>query len=284
MPSTRLIKHEAVPKCDSYEVRCPDGRRSRFLLGQRCRPPYEARADDQRPGARRGQGVCPWPRATDDLGGTADTGSSVNSHHPHDLEAEMHQSEPGQVKIGSLGMGTLPFAALSSCIPPSKGCGVRPRCTFAPRTGVFHSGSVMKQFSMPYFRERSMVLWSFPFLIFLSGCSAKPECDSPETRNAVLQTILNDHNNPLVKYAARNSTTAKSSDASLESEKSKQRPLYLLGEKIVTTSTSEDKRTLTCSGPISVTVGDTKASKEVQFTVQQSPDGKLSVSVAPFQF
>jgi hypothetical protein len=62
----------------------------------------------------------------------------------------------------------------------------------------------------------------------------------------VLQTILDDHNNPLVKYAAKNSTTAKSSDASSESEKSKERPLYLLGEKIITTSTSEDKRTLTC--------------------------------------
>jgi hypothetical protein len=137
---------------------------------------------------------------------------------------------------------------------------------------------------MPHFHERSIIFWSLPFLVFLSGCSAKPECDSPETRNAVLQTILDDHNNPLVKYAAKNSTTAKSSDASSESEKSKEPPLYLLGEKIITTSTSEDKRTLTCSGRISVTVGDTKASKEVQFTVQQTPDGKLSVSVAPFQF
>jgi hypothetical protein len=62
---------------------------------------------------------------------------------------------------------------------------------------------------------------------------------------------------------------AKSSGAASEAEK--QKPLYLLGEKIVTTSTSEDKRTLTCRGSISVTVGDTKASKEVNFSVQQSP-------------
>jgi len=62
------------------------------------------------------------------------------------------------------------------------------------------------------------------------------------------------------------------------------KPLYLLGEKIVTTSTSADKRTLKCSGSISVTVGDTKASKEVNFTVQQSSDGKIDVSVDPFQF
>jgi len=135
---------------------------------------------------------------------------------------------------------------------------------------------------MPYFRKRPIVFWCFPFLILLSGCEAKPECDSFETRNAVLQAISDDHNNALGKYAAKNSTMA--SDASSEAEKSRQQPLYFLGEKIVTTSTSEDKRTLKCSGAISVTVGDTKASKEVNFTVQRSSDGKISVSVAPFQF
>jgi hypothetical protein len=41
---------------------------------------------------------------------------------------------------------------------------------------------------------------------------------------------------------------------------------------------------LECSGSISVTVGNTKASKELNFTVQQSLDGKITVSVAPFQF
>ena len=137
---------------------------------------------------------------------------------------------------------------------------------------------------MPYFCKRSIVFWSFLFLIFLSGCSAKPECDSSETRLAVLQTVSDDHNNALAKYAAKNPNMAKSSDASSEAEKSKERPLYLLGEKIVTTSTSEDKRTLKCTGAISVTVGGTKASKEIEFTVQQSPDGKISVSIAPFQF
>jgi hypothetical protein len=137
---------------------------------------------------------------------------------------------------------------------------------------------------MPYFHKRPIVFWSFPFLVFLSGCEAKPECDSFETRNAVLQTVSDDHNNALVKYAAKNSNVAKSSDANLEAETSKQQPSYVLGEKIVTTSTGENKRTLKCSGSMSVTVGDTKASKEVNFTVQQSSDGKISVSVAPFQF
>src|SRR3984957_11910990 len=135
---------------------------------------------------------------------------------------------------------------------------------------------------MPYFRKRPIGFWSFPFLILLSGCEAKPECDSFETRNAVLQTVSDDHNNALGKYAAKNSTVA--SETNSEAEKSRQQPLYLLGEKIVTTSTSEDKRTLKCSGSLSVTIGDTKASKEVNFTVQRSPDSKISVSVAPFQF
>ena len=135
---------------------------------------------------------------------------------------------------------------------------------------------------MLYFRELPLVFWSFPVLILLSGCDPKPECDTFETRNAVLHAVSDDHNNALGKYAAKNSTTA--SDASSEAEKSRQQPLYLLGEKIVTSSTSGDKRTLKCSGSMSVTVGDTKASKEVVFTVQQLPDGKITVSVDPFQF
>jgi hypothetical protein len=136
---------------------------------------------------------------------------------------------------------------------------------------------------MPHFRRRPTVFWSLPFLIFLGGCDAKPACDSFETRNAVLKTVSEDHKNALAEYAAKSSNLAKSSDANSEAEKSKQQPLYVLGEKIVTTSTSKDKRTLKCSGSISATVGDTKAAKEVNFTVQQS-DGKIAVSVEPFQF
>ncbi|WP_162137419.1 hypothetical protein [Bradyrhizobium sp. YR681] len=115
-----------------------------------------------------------------------------------------------------------------------------------------------------------------PVIIFLGGCDAKPECDSPETRKAVLDAVSDDHRNPLVDFAAKNSTAK----ASLESKK----PLYLLGEKIVTSSSSNGKRTLQCSGAISVAVGDVKASKEIEFSVQKSKDGKLSVAVTPFQF
>src|SRR5277367_4195208 len=133
---------------------------------------------------------------------------------------------------------------------------------------------------MPYFRGRPSIVWGFPFLILLGGCGAKPECDTFETRNAVLKIVSDDHSNHLATYAAKKSTENKDGEQPNENEK----PLYTLGEKIVTTSTSADKRTLKCSGSISVTVGDTKASKEVDFTVQRASDGKITVSVAPFQF
>ena len=137
---------------------------------------------------------------------------------------------------------------------------------------------------MKYLPERLAAFCGLAFLSVLGGCSAgKPECDSIETRNAVLQIVSNDSNNPLAKYAAENPNAAKLGDGSPEAEKSNQ-PVYLLGEKIVTTSTSADKRTLKCSGAISATVGGTRASKDVNFTVQQAPDGKISVSVDPFRF
>ena len=134
---------------------------------------------------------------------------------------------------------------------------------------------------MPHFSNRLLVLCSLPIIMALAGCDPKPECDSPETRKAILDIVSDDHRNPLVEFAARNSTAKNSTaKASLEDNK----PLYLLGEKIVTTSSSNQKRTLQCSGAISVTVGDVKASKEIEFSVQKAVDGKLSVSVTPFQF
>ena len=127
------------------------------------------------------------------------------------------------------------------------------------------------EFSFPNFSQRLRRQTGVRFF-------RNPECRAPDR--------FERHNNALVEYAAKNPSMAKSSDASSEAEKSKRQPLYLLGEKIVTTSASENenKRTLKCSGSMSVTVGDTKASKEINFTVQQSSDGKITVSVAPFQF
>jgi hypothetical protein len=138
-------------------------------------------------------------------------------------------------------------------------------------------------------RRNRLIVWSFLVLIFSSGCSAKPECDSIETRKAVLQFVLDDRNNPLLDYAAKNSNPDKdlpkpNSDAAKSKSVESAKPLYQLGQKIVTTSTSKDKLTLKCSGGLSVAVGELTATKEVNFQVQRSSDGTLSVSVEPFQF
>jgi len=90
-------------------------------------------------------------------------------------------------------------------------------------------------------------------------------------------------------YATKNSnanegSTSPTSDADKAKSIESAKPLYQLGQKIVTASTSKDKLTLKCSGELSVAVGDLMATKEVNFQVQQSADGKLSVSVEPFQF
>lgn len=135
---------------------------------------------------------------------------------------------------------------------------------------------------MLHFESQSLAYLFIPVLLCLGGCEPKVECESPETRKAVLQTIADDHANRLATYTAKNSNVAKEAEKAPQSDTAK--PLYLLGEKIVTTSTSKDKRSLNCSGAISAIVGNTKATKEVTFTVQRASDGKLSVSVDPFQF
>ena len=133
-----------------------------------------------------------------------------------------------------------------------------------------------------HFCRRGSILWAFPVLFLLGGCEAKPECDSAETRSAVLEAVENDHTNTLGEYAANHSTTA--SDKSEKADASRRQPIYVLGDQLFTMSTSDHKQTLKCSGALSVTVGDTKATKEVDFTVQRSADGKLAISVEPFQF
>jgi hypothetical protein len=137
---------------------------------------------------------------------------------------------------------------------------------------------------MPYFRSRSLVSWTVAFLFVPGVCIAAPECDSIETRKAVLDFVSGDGSNPLVTYAAKNSTAGQASAAGESQTSKSERPLYQLGQKIVTTSTSNDKLTVKCSGGISAAVDDIKATKEVTFTVQQSSDGKISVSVDPFKF
>jgi hypothetical protein len=120
--------------------------------------------------------------------------------------------------------------------------------------------------------QKLLLIFHVALLALLGGCETKPECDSIETRTAVLQAINDDHRNPLGNFAAEKNTAKR------------EKPMYQLGQQIVTRSAGADKRTLKCSGALSATVGDTKGTKEVTFTVQKSSDGKVSVSVDPFQF
>ena len=109
---------------------------------------------------------------------------------------------------------------------------------------------------MPGYFRRFLACWPLGLFVYGSGCSSQPECDSSETRSAVLQFILEDRNNPLLDYAARNSNSK-----SVESTK----PLYQLGQRMVTASTTRDKRTLKCSGALSVAVGDPQGNEGSQF-------------------
>ena len=134
--------------------------------------------------------------------------------------------------------------------------------------------------------SRSFACWTLPLLIFSSGAWAKPACDSIETRKAVLQYFEGDAQNPLVEYAIKSATPGKDTRQAKPKNpvQANSKPLYQLGDRIVTSAKSRDKLTLKCSGPLSVAVSDIKATKELIFTVQQAKDGKLSVSVEPFQF
>ena len=111
-------------------------------------------------------------------------------------------------------------------------------------------------------------------------------------RNSVLNFFSADSNNALVNYAVNNSSAveAMAKDANTEAEKSailekaKQSAAYRLDDAISTNSRSRDKRTVTCSGLLYATVGDTTAQKQVDFKVEQTQHGKVSVSVTPFRF
>lgn len=130
-------------------------------------------------------------------------------------------------------------------------------------------------------------------LLLLSGCGGVgPECDSIDARNSVLKIASDDSNNALANYAARNSSVveAKTNNARTEAEKSEiwkkaaQGASYALDDAISTNSTSNDKRSVTCSGLLSATVEDATAQKQVDFKVEETLEGKVSVSVSPFQF
>ncbi|MGY8685756.1 hypothetical protein Q2941_49880 [Bradyrhizobium sp. UFLA05-153] len=146
---------------------------------------------------------------------------------------------------------------------------------------------------MKHFWERQSVFWCLPALLLLSGCGGTtPECDSFDTRNTVVKIVSDNSDNALVNYAVKNSSAvaAMVSNTSTEAEKlaiwkkARQGAAYRLDDTIRTNSRSKAKRAVTCTGLLHVTVEDVTAQKEVDFKVEQAADGKISISISPFQF
>jgi hypothetical protein len=146
---------------------------------------------------------------------------------------------------------------------------------------------------MKLFRKGRTVSGCFPVLLLLGGCGeAAPECDSLDARATVIKIISDDSNNALVKYAANNSSVvaARVNNANTEAEKlailekARRDAAYRLDDTIRTNSINKAKRAVTCIGLLSATVEDVTAEKELDFKVEQAADGKLSISVSPFQF
>ena len=167
-------------------------------------------------------------------------------------------------------------------------------------------------------KKESSALWRFSVFLLLSSCGGKePECGSLEARNSVVKTVAGDKNNSLVNYAVKNSSTvaemiansasAKARntnvargeeindestkfDANAETEKlaiwekAKEAAVYTLDDTVIVNSRNRATHAVSCSGLLSVTVGDTTAQKQVDFTVEQSAEGKIFVSVKPFLF
>jgi hypothetical protein len=108
----------------------------------------------------------------------------------------------------------------------------------------------------------------------------------------VVEIVSADSNNALVNYAVRNSgaVAARVSNTNTEAdklailEKARQGAAYRLDDTIRTNSRSTARRAVTCTGLLYVTVEDVTAQKQVDFKVEQAADGKVSISVSPFQF
>jgi hypothetical protein len=154
-------------------------------------------------------------------------------------------------------------------------------------------GKITVRLPMKLFPEGRTVLRCFPVLLLLSGCGeATPECDSLDTRNTVIKIISDDSHNALVNYAAKNSSVvaAMVRNANTEAEKSailekaRQDAAYRLDDAMRTNSINRAKRAVTCTGLLYATVEDATAQKELDFKVEQTADGKISISLVPFQF
>jgi hypothetical protein len=159
--------------------------------------------------------------------------------------------------------------------------------------GAHCESDIMSIPMKPFRKSQPSARWWFPVLLLLNGCGGpEPECDSLDTHNSVIKIISGDSNNALVNYAVKNSSSvaAMMGDANTEAEKlaiwekARQDAVYRLDDTILTNSRNRAKRTVTCSGVLYVTVGDTIAQKQVDFKVELTTDGKMSVSVDPFLF
>jgi hypothetical protein len=145
----------------------------------------------------------------------------------------------------------------------------------------------------PFRKKQPLALWCCSVLLLLNGCGgAEPECGSLDTQTSVVKVISDDSNNALVEFAAKNSNsvTAMMNNTNTEAEKlailekAQQGAAYRLDDTILTNSRNWATRAVTCSGLLYVTVGDTTAQKQVDFRVERTADGKMSVSVDPFLF
>jgi hypothetical protein len=137
------------------------------------------------------------------------------------------------------------------------------------------------------------VFWSFSAFLLLSSCGEEqPVCGSLEARNLVVKTIADDKNNALVNYAVKNSSMVAKmvagvdaeADKSVILEKAKEGAVYTLDDTVIVNSRNRATQTLSCSGLLSVTVEDTTAQKQIDFTVEQPAKGIILVSVRPFLF
>jgi hypothetical protein len=130
-------------------------------------------------------------------------------------------------------------------------------------------------------------------LLLLNACGgAETWCDSFGARTSVVKIISDDRNNALLNYAVKNSSSvaAMVSGANTEAEKlavwehARQGSVYELDDTIRTNSRSHSTGVISCSALLFVTVGDATAQKQVDFKVEPTTNGEMSVSVSPFLF
>lgn len=140
-------------------------------------------------------------------------------------------------------------------------------------------------------KQQPRILWCFPLLLLLTGCGdVGPDCATQDARNSVLKSVQDDTNNRLLNFAVDNSDAVEEllshakadADKAAIKDKAKQGAVYSLDDTIVVNS--KTKGAAKCTGLLYVRVGDTTVQKEIDFRVEQVADGKISVSVTPFQF